>query len=58
MTYDEKPGPDGRARETSGQFTLNVIRAGILSRRAARMDGAFTGTAAAMTGTVTAEPHL
>jgi hypothetical protein len=54
FSYKEKPGPDGKARETSGQFVLNILRDGILSRTASRMQGTFSGTAAATTGTAIA----
>ncbi|HEY6342020.1 MAG TPA: hypothetical protein VIY49_11045 [Bryobacteraceae bacterium] len=54
FSYREKPGPDGKARETSGQFVLDIIRHGILNRTASRMQGTFSGTAAATTGTAVA----
>lgn len=48
--YVLKPGTDGAARETRGQFVWKIIRGGILSRQAIRLEGTFTGTAASTSG--------
>jgi hypothetical protein len=57
LDYKEKAGPDGAARETTGQLDLTIHRAGLLSRTAASLSGKFNGTAAESSGTITAVPH-
>jgi hypothetical protein len=51
LRYDQKPGPDGAARETSGGFTLKTVRSGFLRRQVDRLEGTFSGDAAATSGT-------
>jgi hypothetical protein len=54
LKYVEKPGPNGAARTTTGEFSLKTIRSGMFSRQVARLEGSFWGTAAATSGTVVA----
>jgi len=57
MTYVQTAGPDRASRQTDGEFTLKVLRAGMLTRQASRMEGSFSGTAASTTGTAVAIPQ-
>jgi hypothetical protein len=41
-----KPGSNGSARETIGSFQWRIVRAGVLSMTAARLDGTFLAQAA------------
>jgi hypothetical protein len=54
LNFKQEPAPDGRARETIGQFTLNLDRPWFLSRQVSDMRGTFSGTAADWRGTVVA----
>ena len=40
-----------------GELTLKIFRAGMLSRQASRMQGSFSATAAATTGSAVATPQ-
>jgi hypothetical protein len=57
MSYVQTAGPDRAARQSDGELTLQVVRAGMLSRQAARLEGSFSGTAAATTGKAVAVPQ-
>ena len=57
MSYVQTAGPDGASRQTDGEFRLKILRAGMLSRQASRMEGSFSGTAASTTGNAVAIPQ-
>jgi hypothetical protein len=58
ITFIQKAGPDGAARQTTGDLNLKILRAGKLSHRVSRLDGSFSSTAASTTGTALATPQL
>lgn len=55
--FIQKAGPDGAARPTNGDLSLRIVRAGRLSQKVSRMEGNFSSTAAATTGTAVAIPQ-
>lgn len=57
LSYVQTAGPDHAARQSDGELTLKVVRAGMVSRQASRMSGTFSATAAATTGTAAAIPQ-
>jgi hypothetical protein len=57
LQYTQTAGADGASRKTDGMFDFKVIRSGIFSRQAARMEGTFSGTAASTSGDAVAIPN-
>jgi hypothetical protein len=56
LEFQEKAGPDGAARPTMGEFSFKVVRSGVFNRQVGRLEGTFSGTAAAGSGTAVATP--
>jgi hypothetical protein len=57
LSFVQTAGRDGAARQTDGELTLKVRRAGILGRQASLLEGSFSGTAASTTGSAVAIPQ-
>ena len=57
INYVQSAQPHGASRQTDGEFTLKILRAGMLSRQVSRMEGSFSAIAAASTGSAVAVPQ-
>jgi hypothetical protein len=57
IDFIQRAGRDGAARQTDGDLSLKIVRAGRLSRQVSRLEGSFSSTAASTTGTALAIPQ-